>query len=499
MLVDKIKTYPANLILRDKKCLIIGGGKVAARKLDGLLKTSVNVTVVAPEVSESIRTLAQNQAITLLNRPFSSKDILHHDIVFIATNDKILNGKIVRICKKRKILCCSVDESWRAGDFICPASFEKDGFTIAVSSNGVSCRKSRLIKENIARHISMSKDAELTVIGTDHNCLPLEIRRKYHFTRDKYALAGSIFSRLWGIHEFFILNTCNRIELIAVSFPDSGLERILLNILGFDELDNNSFYIKKDFEAYRHLCLVMSGLYSQSICEKNIISQVRNSFNDAHNRKWAGTICRQWFDGARHLSKIVRGKTGQLADRSEIDDFFMKMFLKKYSSAKPLNIIVMGSGSVGKNIVDKLSRNGYKILWFYHHERPVLKDKKNNSVTVLKLSALDKHLSCADVVIGAACTSVPLVNDTNFHLLDAGKNLLLVDLAVPANIEVEKNHSHTKFEKWDLDTIKKSMNETCIDKTKIFAVADEVIRKNKNLYEKLIYDFKNGNKTKRSG
>ena len=180
MLVDKIKTYPANLILRDKKCLIIGGGKVAARKLDGLLKTSVNVTVVAPEVSESIRTLAQNQAITLLNRPFSSKDILHHDIVFIATNDKILNGKIVRICKKRKILCCSVDESWRAGDFICPASFEKDGFTIAVSSNGVSCRKSRLIKENIARHISMSKDAELTVIGTDHNCLPLEIRRKYH-------------------------------------------------------------------------------------------------------------------------------------------------------------------------------------------------------------------------------------------------------------------------------------------------------------------------------
>ena len=87
---------------------------------------------------------------------------------------------------------------------------------ISISSGISNCRQSKLIKNNLSRHIESLSAAHLIVVGTDHHHLGVEERESFHLSGEKFDRAGFMIMQLVGIHEFMILNTCNRIEVIAV-------------------------------------------------------------------------------------------------------------------------------------------------------------------------------------------------------------------------------------------------------------------------------------------
>ena len=70
--------------------------------------------------------------------------------------------------------------------------------------------------------------------------------------------------QLWGIHEFLLLNTCNRVEIIAVVSSETAENGILPHSMGFAALKENKFYIKTGKKAFEHLCLVTAGMLSQT-------------------------------------------------------------------------------------------------------------------------------------------------------------------------------------------------------------------------------------------
>ena len=72
---EPITGYPANLVVTGRRCVVVGAGRVAARKISALLAAGADVHVVAPEVGDDVRALAAAGELTLEERPFVADDL----------------------------------------------------------------------------------------------------------------------------------------------------------------------------------------------------------------------------------------------------------------------------------------------------------------------------------------------------------------------------------------------------------------------------------------
>lgn len=123
--------FPMFVDMKNKNCLIVGGGFVALRKARMMLEFEANVRVIAPVLAKE---LYEVKGICLEEREFSFHDLEEQDMVIAATNLVELNEEIAAACKKRRI-SVNVVNLPEAGSFICPA-YEKTGSVVAAFSSG---------------------------------------------------------------------------------------------------------------------------------------------------------------------------------------------------------------------------------------------------------------------------------------------------------------------------------------------------------------------------
>jgi len=142
------RLYPMSVSLESKRCLVVGGGKVALRKVESLLEYGAEVVVVSPRVEEGIRNRAQEKMISLREREFSDCDLDDVVMVFIATDDHALNNHIVRLCKSRHIWVNAADNPDES-DFFVPSVLRRGSLSIAVSTDG----KSPLLAARLRREL----------------------------------------------------------------------------------------------------------------------------------------------------------------------------------------------------------------------------------------------------------------------------------------------------------------------------------------------------------
>lgn len=123
--------FPFFIDIADRKCLIVGGGNVAARKLEKITGFGADITVVSPEICSSIR----NYSVNILERRFNDTDLDGVFMVIAATNDRKLNRHIHDICTERRILVNTVDEADNC-NFFFPALVHKNDITVGISTGG---------------------------------------------------------------------------------------------------------------------------------------------------------------------------------------------------------------------------------------------------------------------------------------------------------------------------------------------------------------------------
>ena len=156
MMSQKNPYYPIFITLEQRYCLVIGGGKVAWRKIEGLLDCGAQITVVALSLVPEIEQAVNKGIIAVNRRAFTETDLENVFLVYAATDDANLNAKILNLSRKRGILAAAVDKNWADGDFITPARFTHAGVTIAVSSDGESCSRSRDVKNELQRFLNLN-------------------------------------------------------------------------------------------------------------------------------------------------------------------------------------------------------------------------------------------------------------------------------------------------------------------------------------------------------
>lgn len=185
--------YPIFADLTGRRCVVVGGGKVAERKVARLLRCGARVTVISPTVTRRLSRDAQEGKIRRLSRPFRVADLTGAWLVYAATDDQRVNGRVSRSAAQRRIFTNVVDQTPLCS-FIAPAILQRGTLTIAISTGGASPSLAKQVRRDLERTIGEGYLPMLRLLtrlrGVAKQRLPSFAARRRYFGQ---LLAGRVF------------------------------------------------------------------------------------------------------------------------------------------------------------------------------------------------------------------------------------------------------------------------------------------------------------------
>jgi siroheme synthase-like protein len=162
--------YPLMLNIKGKKCVVVGGGNVALRKVKMLLDCGADITVVSPKHHLGMAKLSEKKAIRLIHRDYKVGDMMDATLAVASTDVKEINRTVAHEAKRLGILVNVVDDP-RLSSFILPSFFRRGNLTIAVSSAGKSPALARKIRSNLEKSLGKEYATLLSLISEVRSAL----------------------------------------------------------------------------------------------------------------------------------------------------------------------------------------------------------------------------------------------------------------------------------------------------------------------------------------
>ena len=153
--------YPVNLCLAGQPVLVVGGGPIAARKVEALLRTGARVTVVAPAAVDAI---AEHPDVVWQQRMYRPGDAGSYRLVVTATNDPAVNAQVASDCQAANVFVNSADDPANC-TFTLPSVARRGDLQVAVSTGGRSPALARWLRRRIEREIDSGYAALLELLS----------------------------------------------------------------------------------------------------------------------------------------------------------------------------------------------------------------------------------------------------------------------------------------------------------------------------------------------
>lgn len=274
-------------------------------------------------------------------------------------------------------------------------------------------------------------------LGLSHHTAPVELREQLSCSLVELEprLAG-----LTAVSELVLISTCNRIELYAVAGPSitcprTELLHLLADVQGVplaDFVDHT--YAYADHEVVNHLLRVAAGLDSLVLGEPQILGQVTDAYMTAVSAKTAGPILDALFKTAIRTGKRARTDTTISSNPASVSSISIVLAQRVLGDLRTKRTTILGSGQMGKLALKALRHRGIENVSMVN--RTVAKAEKaiaNFNGQAYGLHELCQAIADTDVLITAAHTPEPIV--TNACIAERRKPLVIVDIAVPRNVD----------------------------------------------------------------
>jgi siroheme synthase-like protein len=141
--------YPVVLRIFGRRCVVVGGGEVATRKVGALVRDGAELLVVAPEISPEIERLEETGGVTVERRPFEPSDLDGAFLAIAATDSRAINQLVTDEAHARGVLVNVIDDPG-ACDFSVPAIVRRKDITLAISTGGRSPAFARYLREQLS-------------------------------------------------------------------------------------------------------------------------------------------------------------------------------------------------------------------------------------------------------------------------------------------------------------------------------------------------------------
>lgn len=154
-----MRFLPVGLDIRNRTCLVVGGGAVGTRKAFTLLRYGAHVTVVSPAVTAELRREIEAGRIRWVQERFRADQLGGACLVVMATDDPVLNAAGTRLAEQQCVLACDASSA-RHSQLIFGALLEQDGVTVATFTDGQDPGRARQTRDRIARLLHEQRAAD---------------------------------------------------------------------------------------------------------------------------------------------------------------------------------------------------------------------------------------------------------------------------------------------------------------------------------------------------
>ena len=156
--------YPFFVQLEEKKIVVVGGGKVAYRKVLALLECGAEIHLAGRALTPELKQMVENEDIHFLGQEFKEEYLNHAFMIIAATDDKDLNHHISTCAREKGVLVNAVDQPPDC-DFIVPSILKRGDLQIAISTSGKSPALARRIRKRLEAQFGREYEAFLAMMG----------------------------------------------------------------------------------------------------------------------------------------------------------------------------------------------------------------------------------------------------------------------------------------------------------------------------------------------
>jgi glutamyl-tRNA reductase len=286
--------------------------------------------------------------------------------------------------------------------------------------------------------------SELLALGVSHKTAPLDLRERLSLTEGRAVGALHELTGAEGIHEAAAISTCNRTELYLVVSDPVEAESTALGVLTRQaeirptELLGHLYSLRSG-EAVRHLFRVTAGLDSMIVGEAEIQGQVKRAYELALVEGATGPILNRLFRGALTAGGRAREETGISEKNVSIPSVAVDLARRTLGDLADRRVLVVGAGETAELVAKALVSRGVATVFVAnrHYDRAIGLAERFGGNAV-RFDDLPEQLERADIVVSATNSPHHIVErDELEHVMRdrGGRPLLLVDIAVPRDIE----------------------------------------------------------------
>jgi glutamyl-tRNA reductase len=286
---------------------------------------------------------------------------------------------------------------------------------------------------------------QLIVIGLSHRTSPVTVREKFAFAEDAIPHALQTMKQRGLVEEAVILSTCNRVELYAVSSrPALELQSFLKEHRNYNEPLNGEVFTLNEPNSLEHLFKVACGLDSMVLGETEILGQLKKAYDLALQHKHTGARLNKAFQNAFNVAKKIRTETAIQRGSISVGSVAVELAEKIFNNLSDRNVMVIGAGDTSEKTARSLLSRGAKSIIVanrsFDKAQALATELGGRAVTFDEWSG-----EFANIDIAISSTSAPhyiLDRAKLAPLMKLRKNrpLLLIDIAVPRDIDPEINH-----------------------------------------------------------
>jgi glutamyl-tRNA reductase len=282
----------------------------------------------------------------------------------------------------------------------------------------------------------------LFTIGISHHTAPIEIREKVAISRAEYATRISDLCALPNVEEAVILGTCNRTEIYCLS-SSNGREAVLdwlhsSNGLPSGQLDEH-IYLHEGEDVARHLVRVASGLDSLVLGETQILGQLKEAWQYAHEAGSLGKVLDRLFQHTFAAAKNIRTQSGISEHPVSVAYTAVVLARQIFGTLKSQTVVLVGAGEMVQLCGRYLYDHGISNLLILNRSLEKAEELAAQlDGTAMTLERLGEALPRADILISSTASPRPVITQKDVKAALRKRRhrpMFLVDIAVPRDID----------------------------------------------------------------
>ncbi len=325
--------------------------------------------------------------------------------------------------------------------------------------------------------------SNIAVLSISHQLAPVEIREKVAFSQSELPSAISNLLSISDIKACVIFSTCNRSE-IYVTHNSKNIRDVLQKFMATTHAIDYLSLIKyisffESSDAIEHICKVACGLESLVLGEPQIFGQIKEAYQISKAQDALDKILEKLFQHVFKIAKKVRTDTNIGSSPISVAYCAVKLSEKIFTNLENQTVLLIGAGEMVELSAQHLSKRGVKNMIFANrtleNAQPIA--IKHNAEAIA-LKNLSENLHRSDIVISSTAAPIPIIGKGLIEtvlLQRKHQPMLLIDLAIPRDIEPEVNQLEDVF-LYTVDDLQQIANSNLEERLKEKVDAEKIIK-----------------------